>query len=230
MLPVRLIAPALGAALALAAGAASAVTVPFTESFPTDHAGWEDNVNDPAAWASSGSFDGGAHASATFNYLGFSSMFGGGPVVFRAPAAASGGAFVGDWLTDGVGGVSMYVRHDAGMDLEFFVRVAGPANFPGAVITAGQVVPSGVWTAISFPVDPGDPLCMGEGVSCAVALADVGNFQVGTDAPEALTMLDMDVTLDIDAVELTEVPEPAAAALLAVGGGVLLGAGARRRR
>ncbi len=87
---------------AFAAAGAQAATVPFTESFGSSVSGWENSVNLPLAYTATGGSDGGGFASGTFNFNGFVPGFGGsGPIVLRASAAdgASGGAFVGNWLT-----------------------------------------------------------------------------------------------------------------------------------
>lgn len=210
---------ATGAALAVLAwsGLAMAVTVPFTEDFVADSAGWEDGDSNPLFWENGGGPDGGSYASADFNYFGYTSPFGGGPVVFRANESdmASGDAFVGDWIADGVTLVSAWVRHDAPADLNFYMRIATSFNFPGAVITNTQTVSSGVWTKVFWVVDPDSPLCIGETVTCAVALGSVGNFQIGTDAPLSLVELDQAFAIDVDKVSV--VPEPGMATLLGAG-------------
>jgi hypothetical protein len=222
---------ALAAALLTApiAAEARAVVVPFVEDFPDDAAGWRDSGQLPVAWQASGGPDGSSHVSAELDYFGFEAPFGGGPVVFRAndAADASGDAFVGDWISAGVGGVRAWVRHDTGEDLTFFLRLSTPANFPGAVIDDDEAVPSGVWTQIEIEIDP--ETCESEsGGGCDDILNDVGNLQIGTLPSEALTMVDMAFTHDLDQVELLPAPEPAQAALAAAGALVL--AAARRRR
>ena len=78
------------AALLLTAPVAQAVTLGFIETFDSGVAGWEDNVNNPLTAVASGGEDGGAYASTTFNYNGFSDPFGGGgPVTFRASFATT---------------------------------------------------------------------------------------------------------------------------------------------
>jgi len=209
----------LGLAFVSTAQVASATTVPYVESFSTDAAGWENSVSDPLSYVATGGADGGGYASGNFNYNGYSSPFGGGPVVFRASASdgASGGAFVGDWLTDGVGTISAFVRHDAPEALSFFMRVATPANFPGAVISSMVSVLPNTWTEISWAIDPLNPFCTPEGGSCAGALSSVGNFQIGTNAPVGLTDDDFDYTLDVDVVSILPIPEPGTAFLMALG-------------
>lgn len=201
----------------LGSGTAMAVTVPSTEDFDADVAGWEDGNSDPLFFEASGGPDAGSYASADFNYFGYSSPFGGGPVVFRANQsdAASGGAFVGDWLTSGVSLVSAWVRHDAPAELNFYMRVASSFNFPGAVIANTLLVAPGQWTQVFWVVDPGSPFCIGETVTCAAALSNVGNFQIGTDAPASLVALDQAFAIDVDKVSV--VPEPGVSTMLGAG-------------
>lgn len=217
------------------AGAASALTVPFTEDFGSDVAGWEDNVNEPLAFQASGGADGSSYAQGTFNFDGFSSSFGGGPVIFRANAsdAASGGAFTGDWIAGGVTEIAATVRHDTGEDLEYFLRVATAQNFPGAVLQNVEptVVPSGEWTRVSWEIPPPASLCALEGIpDCQAALSSVGNFQIGTNAPSALTSIDQDFEFGIDQVSIVPEPGTASLALLGLAGLGALGRGRAARR
>jgi hypothetical protein len=216
----------------LAAAPAAAVEVPFLEDFSTsgDAASWRNATVQGVDWVASGGPDGGAHIATTLSYFGFENPFGGGPVVFRAQDefGASGGAFEGDWLAAGVGEVRAFVRHDTGFELNFFLRVATSFNIPGAVFEDDVTVPSGVWTQVTWTIDPASPLCSGEGVTCEEALADVGHFQVGTDAPPGLVAIDEELALQLDRVELAA-PEPAGA-LLAATGALALALTARARR
>ena len=208
------------ASVALAA-ASEAATIPPTEEFAADVSAWEDAAGNPLFWEPSDSVDDSAYASADMNYFGFSSPFGGGPVVFRANGGddASGDAFVGEWLGEGVTLVSAWVRHDAPADLVFFLRIASSFNFPGAVFAGTDPVAPDTWTQVLFAIDPNSPLCTGETVSCAQALASVGNLQLGTDAPAVLVALDQAFAIDVDKV--TIVPEPGTGLLLAAGFGLL---------
>lgn len=193
------------------AGSASALTVPFTEDFAADASGWENASNDPLFWHDAGGPDGSSYVSTTNNYFGYSNPFGAGPVLFRANGSddASGGAFVGDWPAGGVQAVSAWVYQDTGVDLTFFLRVANAVNFPGAVLNADTAVPSGVWTQITIPIATTVPPCFEETAPCDQVFAAVANFQLGTNAPAALTEIDQAFVLAIDQVSL--VPEADAA-------------------
>jgi len=218
---------------ALWAAPAGAVTVPFTEDFASDVAGWEDNVNDPLTFVASGGPDGSSFARGGFDFTDFVAPFpGAGPIVFRAQDEdnASGGAFIGDWIAAGVSQVRAFVRHDAPVDLTWILRIATSSNFPGAVFTpSGTTVSGGAWTELVFDIDPNSPDCTAESFdpsfTCADALETVGHFQLGTDAPQALIDGDVTVTFDVDKASL--VPEPGTALLLASG---LMGLAACGRR
>ena len=205
--------------LALTPLVSRATTVPFVESFDSDVSGWEDAVNAPLTFTATGGADGGGYASGQYNLFGYTSPFGGGPIVLRASGAdsASGGAFIGDWLADGVGSITAMIRHDAPEDLSFYLRIATAANFPGAVLDSTQTVSANVWTQVTWLVDPSNPLCIAEGGSCVASLANVGNFQIGTSAPAALTDDDVAYTFDVDLVSIVPVPEPGTALLMGLG-------------
>jgi hypothetical protein len=219
--------------IALAPTASRAVvTVPFLEDFPSNVRGWTANDNAPLVFSATGASDDGTYVTDEFNYFGFTSPFGGGPVIFRATGTEnpSGNGFKGNWVDANVDFVSFWVRHDTGQDLTYFVRFATTFNFPGVVFDDDVTVPSGVWTQVVIEIDPNDPLCQLEGVdTCAQGLSDVGNFQIGTNAPDPLPTTDAFFTMDLDKIEiLQEVPEPGQALLVAIGAVVM--AAARRRR
>lgn len=213
----------------LAAASAQAATVPFTESFDASVSGWENQGNAPLGFVASGGSDGGGYASGSFTIT--ASPFGGGPVILRASAAdvPSGGAFIGNWLSDGVGAVTAMVRHDAPEDLIFFLRIASAANFPGAIFAGTTSVAANVWTQISFQISVTSPLCIVEGGTCAGALGNVGNVQFGTSAPASLAGNGVNYRIDLDQVSLVPVPEPGTALLFGLGLAGLARAGRRER-
>ena len=207
------------ACLMLTASSAHAVTLGFTETFDSGVAGWEDNVNNPLSIVASGGDGGGAYASGTFNFNGYSNPFGGGPVTFRASFSdnPSGGAFAGNYLTEGVGSIAVSFRHNAPEPLTLFLRVATAANFPGAVLAQTVSAATNEWTRIVFDIDPNSPFCFTEGGPCAAAFSNVQNLQFGTDAPAGLLDDDIAYSLDIDQISILPVPEPGTALLMGLG-------------
>lgn len=213
---------------AFAAVDARAVTVPFTESFDSGVAGWENNTNNPLAFTATGGSDGGGFATGTYNFNGFVPGPGGsGPIVLRASAAdnASGGAFLGNWLTAGVGSVTAMVRHNAPEAMTYFLRLATVANSPAGAFQSTLNVEANVWTQITFPMasctDAGPP------GACNTALVAVGNFQIGTNAPVGLLDDNVAYAFDIDQVTLNPIPEPGTALLFGLGLAGLAAAGRR---
>lgn len=120
------------------------------------------------------------------------------------------------------------MRQNTTETLSYFLRVAGTANFPGAVINSTTLVAPNTWTEVVFDIDPDSPLCFGEGVTCAQALANVAHLQFGASAPAALTALNQTFTLDLDEISIASVPEPTALLLLASGLAGLAWQGRRR--
>lgn len=217
---------------AFAAIETQAATVPFTESFDSGVSGWENSVNLPLAFTATGGSDGGGFATGTFNFNGYVPGFGGsGPIVLRASAAddASGGAFLGNWLTDGVASVSFMVRHDAPEAMEFYLRIATAANSPAGAFFSTQSVAANVWTLVTLPVSPLATYCTDAGPpgACATALGAVGNLQIGTSAPVGLLDDDVAYSFDIDQVSLNPIPEPGTALLMGLGLAGLAAAGRR---
>jgi hypothetical protein len=214
-------------ALALPAAVASAATVPFTEEFTTDASSWRGNPNSAGsldAWSASGGADGGGYVSESFNFAG--SVFGAqGPVIFRGPASASGGAFTGNWIADAVREVSVYVRHDAPVPITFFARFASPMGFPGAIAVDFSPVAAGEWTELTFLIDPTSPQWASfEGSDFATVFSSIGIVQLGAVIPEALAGVDQSVRFDLDRVALRPVPEAGALGAFSIAACALLAA------
>jgi hypothetical protein len=212
---------------------AQAVSVPFSETFDASVSGWENNVNDPLTFNATGGSDGGGYASGTFNFNGYVPGPGGsGPIVLRATAAdnPSGGAFIGSWTAAGVASVSVMVRHDAPEPITYFLRLATAANSPAGAVQSSVAVAANVWTQITFPILPLATSCVDAGPpgACNTALAAVGNFQLGTNAPAGLLDDAVAYHFDVDQVTLNPIPEPATAGLLGLGLAALAGSGRRR--
>lgn len=204
------------AALLALSGLANAVTVPFTETFDADASNWRmADASTPLDWSAPG------YVSGAFNFV--TTGPGSTPAILRGHDSfdSSGDAFVGDWLSAGVTTLSFDIRHDAGVPLNIFARVATSMNFPGAGAIEFTPTPSGVWTTISFAIEPGSWFMEGP-FPFASVFGSVGNVQIGAD-PGALANVDQEVIFDIDNISI--VPTPGALALAG-----LCGLGIVRRR
>jgi hypothetical protein len=236
------------AVLAIAAGAttlsANAATIPFLEDFPTDAADWHDAIGfTDVDWSESGGPDGSSHAATTFNFQ--NSVEDDTPAVFRGhdeygAAGSSGGAFVGNWIDEGVGAFRMSIRHNAPFPITIFTRFAGPNNFPAGVAVNFVPVFPGAWTEITIPIDPDNPQFVTfEGADFQSAFSNIGHIQIGAIVDEALAGFPVDVRFDLDKVAIDPPPDvaqpvPAAGAVATVGLAAIVAlsavAGLRRQR
>lgn len=198
----------------------------FVETFPADSANWRNfNGSGMLDWFPSGGPDGSSYASGSFNLLNATGGF--PPVVIRAQANfnSSGNAFVGDWLSQGVTGVSFDIRHDLPESITITGRFATPMNFPGASTESAIAVAPNTWTTIFFDLTEGssDIISLGGGTYAGI-FSSIGNIQLGFNVPAGLGGQDINARFDIDNFAI--VPTPASIALLAMGGFTV----ARRRR
>lgn len=203
--------------LACLSSAVHAATVPFTETFGSDAANWRNSSGSATVdWtATGGAGDGGGFANTAFNFV--DSAANNTPILFRGQDefGSSGGAFVGDWVAGGVTGFGAAVRHDAGVPLNFFVRFAGPANFPGANNVFFVPVASGTWTNL-FASLPNPNLIFEGPLTYNQVFGNIGHVQIGVSVPGSLAGTDAAFNFDLDNVSI--VPEPATLGLLAIGG------------
>ena len=141
------------AAIGAACGTGHATTVPFTEDFDNGPSNWFDAPGTGLLdWIASGGPDDGAYVTTLFMVPDPLPPF--GSTLFRGQDefGSSGGAFEGDWLADGVSEFSFWIRHDAPVAVDAFVRFASPENFPGAVgLAPGPIAPN-TWTEITVAV------------------------------------------------------------------------------
>lgn len=174
-----------------------ALSVPFTENFDSDSANWRDSTGAAVlGWNPAGGPDGSSHSTAAFNFSNSGS--GSTPIVFRNQDeyGSSGLAFQGDWVAGDVGSLSFYVRHDAGVNLTYFVRFADPANFPGAAAITSPPVPSGAWTLVTVPMSAS---FIYEGPFTFNDIFDnIGHIQIGVSTPQSLVNQNQTVTFDLD--------------------------------
>jgi len=206
---------------------AGAAIVPYTEHFNADAANWYNATSTATVdWESTGGPDGSGHVSTTYDPSG--AVEGNTPVLFRAQDefGSSGNAFVGDYIAEGVTQFSAWVRHDASVPLNFFVRFSTPISFPGAVAVDFTPVQPNQWTLISFSIDAANPQFVSfEGSNFNAVFSNVGHIQAGPSIPAELAGTTDLVTIDFDEVSIT--PEPASALYV---GAIAIAAGVRRRR
>lgn len=200
----------------LTATASAGVISPFTETFDSGNANWQDAAQNPATWNAGGYLS----TSADVNTAG-----GFGLLLFRAQQnlGSSGGAFAGNYVAGGIDTVSFDIRHDADRELSFIVRFATANNSPAFVIFSEVMVAANEWTTVSFDISPDNPLLTFAGGSYATVAPQIGNLQVLVNRADGLSE-PLVTGFDLDNVAIT--PAPGALALLGLGGL----ASARRRR
>lgn len=197
-------------ALVCAAPQVQALTYPYTENFTSSNSNWTNNANGFAIHSASGGPDGSGHISASFNFLN-TTPTSQDPIIFRGHSStvlgpASGGAFVGNWLSTGVKEFSGYVRHNASIPLTFFARVA-QSPFPGIIYEQPNLVQPNTWTHIQFAVNAQNPYLFDEGVPYAGVMTNIGRVQFGVAIPPSFVGQNISVTFDLDQATIG-VPEP----------------------
>ena len=150
--------------------------VVFTEPFATNAANWRiDSGGTVANWMSTGGPGGSGDG-----YITRTTPTTGSTIMFRGQDGfdASNDGFVRNWVTSGVSTFSIDILQDAGTNLNFTLRFAKSANFPGAS-TAAFSVPSGVWTKITIPiVNSTNVFQTYEGSDFLTVFGAIGNVQL----------------------------------------------------
>lgn len=223
----RLVAPALPAlalTLALATGSASAVTN-FTETFNTDASNWLNNASGAPAYFATGGIGDSGYISYTAPDFNSGTGGFGDPLqlMFRGnnAANASGDAFVGNWMADGVLTLSLAVRHNYGSSLNFYTRIAGVGGAGASLANiASYAIAPNVWTTITIPITDSNPPFASYGPSTFNGtFTNVQNLQFGLYLPASTDFSNLRMDLDNVAVA---VPEPSTAISLIGGLGLLL--------
>lgn len=200
------------------ARSSAAVSVPFTEDFGADAANWKNSASGNLTWSNTGGPDGGSYASASQVFQGQAVSM--GLTMFRGQDAfnASNDAFVGNWLTTGVGRLTAYVRQNTSQPLSFFARIATSLNFPGVTVQLPTVVQPSTWTKLDFDLSPSNPFVIPEGGpgTYEAVLGSVGNVQIGVGGLSGFTSDPTPYKFDLDKVSIG-VPEPASGVLLVLG-------------
>ncbi|KQV50276.1 hypothetical protein ASC95_12880 [Pelomonas sp. Root1217] len=189
----------LGSALPLAVSAAG---------FATDAEGWTTPVGGTQAWQATGGNGGG--------WVQVEDLDGNTDILLTAPSG-----WLGNWSAYLGGTLSFDARtvNNASVDWSGFgeVRISGPGG--SLVLDLAPAAPDGQWRHYSAALTP----AAGWGPSLASVLANVtsltinGEFHAGPGE-----------VVGFDNIQVTAVPEPASAALLLGGLGLL--AGLRRKR
>jgi hypothetical protein len=147
-------------------------------------------------------------------------------VLFRAQDEfnSSGRAFEGNWIAQGVGRFSAFVRHNAPLPLSYFARFSAPANFPGGTAVKFAPVPPNTWTQLNFDIRATNPeFVTFEGTSFGAVFSNIGHIQLGVSGPAALANNPTVFTFDIDKASIAMlVPEPATTIALVIAGATLL--------
>ncbi|MBX3396585.1 MAG: PEP-CTERM sorting domain-containing protein [Phycisphaerae bacterium] len=216
-------------AMAARTAVSSAALVPFTENFTADSANWRmaDQVT-PLAWSPNGGPGGSSFASGNFSFA--NNLAGTDQSILRGHNSfgASGGAFVGNWLTDGVTDFSFWFRHDAPVPVQVFSRYAKPFS-AGAVSFDVTPVQPNTWTKLTFNLSFGSSTLVLEGFPNLATynnvFSDVQDLQIGIRTPAGIAQTTPSYRFDIDQVSI--LPEPASAFLCCTALAALL---TRRRR
>lgn len=216
------------AALAIVGTAlsASASVTPFTETFSNDPSDWTSSNRGALSWFSTGALDGSSYVSGSAD-LNTAGPFGLTLLRGEADNMASGGAFVGNYLTSGITTIEFDFRHNAGVDLDIAIRLASPTNSPGLAVQTSGLIASDEWVHLSFDLNFGNPLMTLGGAPTQAfyeqIMSSIGNLQISSFRPDGLTT-PLVADFDLDNVQIT--PTPGSAALLGLG---MLGATRRRR-
>jgi len=204
--------------------------LPFTENFEVSSSSWLSGSSQVPVYSSGGGVGGtgSIFTSGTIDTSGF------GPIIFRGnnAATASGGAFVGNWLTAGVSQFSAYVWHDGPVALNFYARFDKGAG--SAASSNNFLVAPSTWTQINIPIL--DSLgtsgqifqsygAAGPGGFNSI-FSDIKNIQIALGAAQDVSTHGQTYTVGLDSVSI--VPEPSTVWLLGLG--LLLPVVARRRR
>jgi hypothetical protein len=214
----RFLSLALLAAVVSAISQPAYATVPYTENFTTDASNWRDTNGAVATYVPSGGPDGSSYITSTAS--AFFLDTGDPVVVFRGQDEfnSSADAFVGNWLADGINHFSTWVRHNAPVPLDFFVRFAQSDNFPGTAADKGALIPPNTWTQLSYDIDPSkifNPTTnptgylFPEGPSSffSSTFGNLGNIQVGYSVPAGFGLDQNSYAFALDQPSI--VPEPA---------------------
>jgi len=190
----------------------------FTTSF-----GWLNSTSQNPVHAAGGGVGGTGSilTSATIDTSGF------GPIIFRgnSAAGASGGAFVGNWLSAGVREFSAYVWHNGPVALNFYARFDKGAG--SAASSNNLLVAPSTWTKINIPIldSLGTTGQIFQSYGAAgpsgfnAIFSDIKNVQIALGAAQDVSTHGQTYTVGLDSVSI--VPEPGTGMLFILGLGLV---------
>ncbi|MBL8745401.1 MAG: hypothetical protein JNK58_03490 [Phycisphaerae bacterium] len=183
---------------AVAAGIASsahAAIIPFTETFDTNAANWTGPAG-PATYDPAGNIA----AETNVNAASFGVV-----IALRGQAAnnASNGAFIGNWITEGVTALTFSVRHSAPIPMNFGARLVTPFNFPGAIGLDFAPVSPGQWTTVTIPISSAYPGWVSfEGSDFNTIFSNIGSVQLLYNVPDALAGTGTSIRVEADNIAI----------------------------
>lgn len=205
------------------------LSIPFTETFDTDDSNWLNGDSTAPTWQSSGGIGNSGYVS--WIAPDFTSSGGYGDplkIMFRGNNAnnASGDAFVGNWISNGVTSLSVSIRHNYSTDLNLYMRFAGMGGAGASTANVYTATPN-TWTTILIPITESNPPFYSYGSSDFNGVfSNIQNLQIGLYLPDGVAFSGL--RMDVDNVSV--VPEPATSAILiATAFGMALIAPRRRR-
>lgn len=206
-------------------GVSAVSLLPFTENFDSGTSSWLNGSNQALGYASTGGVgdSGYVFTNGTIDTGGL------GSIVFRGSnsAGASGGAFVGNWLTAGVTSFRTYVWHNAPVSLNFYIRF--DKGFGSAADSNNLLVSPNTWTLLDIPIvdsvgTSGQVFQSYEAAGpsgFATIFGDIKNIQIALGSVQDAVTNGQSYTVGLDGVSI--VPEPATGVLLVLAGMVLSG-------
>jgi hypothetical protein len=203
-------------------GRAVSSFIPFTEGFDLGSSNWLNVSSAAPTYSSTGGV-------ANTGYIFTSGTVGAsnfGSIVFRGnnSASASGGAFVGNWITAGVQNFQTYVWHNAPVALNFYVRFDKGSGW--AADSNNFLVSPSTWTLLDIPIidslgGSGQAFQSYEGATGFLPIfSDIKNIQIALGSGQDASTIGQTYTIGVDNVSI--MPEPTVGWLMGVGFGVLI--------
>jgi hypothetical protein len=221
----------------LSVSSALAVSVPYSENFDSSNQNWKNsvsNLSQDATWVSGGGPGGAGDA---FIESTITTPASGTPssaqVVFRArnTVNSSNNEFFGDWITENVTRIDLWVRHDAPTALDLGLRIPTSMGFPAMLGRFPDPIQPNVWTLLSMDINDTNPELLDETGPTHNNFNPVFSNVTYLQLFANLSGLPNSTTVHFDLDRVTIVPEPSTWLMAGLGLPALgLAIRARRRR